>query len=55
VRKGQRLGKVEVYDGSRLVASSRLVAAEGVSEPGWLGKASWYAKRTASNLWGIFS
>ncbi len=55
VKKGQRLGKVEVYDGSRLVATSRLVAAEAVSEPGLLGKASWYAKQTASNLWGIFS
>jgi D-alanyl-D-alanine carboxypeptidase (penicillin-binding protein 5/6) len=55
VRKGQRLGKVEVYDGSQLVASSKLVAAEAVSEPGWLGKASWYARQTASNLWGIFS
>ena len=55
VKKGQRLGKVEVYDGSRLVAMSRLVAAEAVSEPGWLGKASWYAKQTAANLWGMFS
>jgi D-alanyl-D-alanine carboxypeptidase len=55
VRKGQRLGKVEVYDGSQLVASSKLVAAEAVSEPGWLDKASWYARQTASNLWGIFS
>ena len=26
-----------------------------VSEPGWLGKASWYAQQTAANLWGIFS
>ena len=55
VKKGQRLGTVEVYDGSRLVAKSRLVAAEAVSEPGWLGKASWYAKQTAANLWGMFS
>jgi serine-type D-Ala-D-Ala carboxypeptidase (penicillin-binding protein 5/6) len=55
VRKGQRLGRVEVYDGKRLVASSRLVAAEAVSEPDWLGKASWYAQRTAANLWGIFT
>ena len=55
VRKGQRLGKVDVYDGNRLVASSRLVAAESVSEPGWLGKATWYAEQTAANLWGIFS
>ena len=29
-RKGQRLGRVEVYDGIRLVASSKLVAAEAV-------------------------
>ena len=55
VKQGQRLGKVEVYDGSRLVATSRLVAAEAVSDPGLLGKASWYARQTASNLWGIFS
>ena len=53
VRKGQRLGRVDVYDDDRLVASSRLVAAEAVSEPGWLGKASWYARQTAANLWGI--
>lgn len=55
VRKGQRLGRVEVYDGTRLVASSHLVAASAVSEPGWLAKAGWYAERTASNLWGLFS
>ncbi len=55
VRKGQRLGRVDVYDGARVVASSRLVAADAVSEPDWLGKASWYAQRTASNLWGMFS
>jgi len=54
VRRGQRLGRVEVYDGKRLVASSRLVAAEAVSEPDWLGKASWYAQQTAANLWAIF-
>ncbi len=55
VREGQRLGRVEVYDGKRLVASSRLVAAEGVSEPGRLGKTWWYAERTAANLWGLFT
>jgi len=55
VRKGQRLGKIDVYDGNRLVASSRLVAAESVSEPGLLGKAAWYARQTAANLWGIFT
>jgi len=53
VRKGQRLGRVEVYDGNRLVASSNLVAAAAVTEPGLLGKARWYATQTAENLWGI--
>jgi len=55
VRKGQRLGRVEVYDGNRLVASSTLVAAAAVSEPGLFGKARWYATQTAKNLWGMFT
>jgi D-alanyl-D-alanine carboxypeptidase (penicillin-binding protein 5/6) len=53
VRKGQRVGRVEVYEGNRLVASSMLVAARSVSEPGLLGKARWYASRTVANLWGL--
>ena len=55
VREGRRLGKVEVWDGDVLLASSPLVAAEDVTEPGVLGKAGWYVERTAANLWGIFS
>lgn len=55
VRRGQRVGRVEVYDGTRLVASSPLVAAQAVSEPTWFGKSVWYAERTASNLWGLVS
>ncbi|MGH3136433.1 MAG: D-alanyl-D-alanine carboxypeptidase family protein [Gaiellaceae bacterium] len=55
VRKGQRLGRVEVYEGNRLVASSNLVASAAVSEPGLSGKARWYVTRTAENLWGIFT
>jgi D-alanyl-D-alanine carboxypeptidase (penicillin-binding protein 5/6) len=55
VRKSQRLGRVEVYDGNRLVSSSNLVAAAAVSEPGLSGKARWYATQTAENLWGIFT
>lgn len=53
VRSGQRLGRVEVYDGNRLLASSNLVAAAGVSEPGFLGKTVWYARRTVENLWEL--
>ena len=55
VRKGQHLGRVEVWDGNRLLASSRLVAAADVSEPGLLGKAAWFVRRTAANLWGLVS
>jgi len=53
VRQGQPLGRVKVYEGGRLLASSKLVAARSVSEPGVLGKAAWYAKRTAENLWEL--
>jgi len=55
VRTGQALGRVEVWSGDELVASSNLVAAETVAEPGFLGKARWYATRTIENLWGLVS
>ncbi len=53
VREGERLGRVEVWEGDRLVASSNLVAAKPVSEPGNLGKAVWLAERTAENMWEL--
>ena len=53
VRTGARLGRIDVYAGSRLVASADLVAASAVSEPGLLRKAAWYAETTAENLWGL--
>lgn len=53
VQKGQSLGRVDVYRGNRLVASTSLLAAEAVSEPGLLGKAIWYAGRTARNFWEL--
>ena len=53
VSKGDRLGRVEVYDGNRLVAASNLVAAEAAQEAGFLAKVQWYASETVSNLWGI--
>jgi D-alanyl-D-alanine carboxypeptidase (penicillin-binding protein 5/6) len=53
VAKGERLGRVEVYDGNRLVASSNLVAAEAVADAGLWAKAKWYATQTARNLSGL--
>ena len=55
VEKGQRLGRVEVYAGDRLVVSSNLVAAKTVAEPGLLGKMRWYATHTVENLWGMLT
>ncbi len=53
VEKGQRLGRVEVYDQNRLVASSNLVAAAAVADAGFWAKAKWYATQTAHNLWEL--
>ena len=55
VREGQALGRVELWYRDSLVASSNLVAASSVSEPGLLGKAWWYARTTAGNLWGLLT
>lgn len=55
VRAGARLGEVRVYDGSRLVAFSPLVAARAVAEPGASGKMAWYARRTVHHLAGFVS
>jgi D-alanyl-D-alanine carboxypeptidase (penicillin-binding protein 5/6) len=53
VAKGEGLGRVEVYEGNRLVASSNLVAAEAVADAGLFAKAKWHVTETARNLWGM--
>jgi serine-type D-Ala-D-Ala carboxypeptidase (penicillin-binding protein 5/6) len=53
VAKGEGLGRVEVYEGDRLVASSNLVAAEAVADAGLFAKAKWHVTETARNLWGM--
>jgi serine-type D-Ala-D-Ala carboxypeptidase (penicillin-binding protein 5/6) len=55
VTAGQAVGRVEVYEGARLVASSNLVAAEAVADAGLLAKSRWYAARTARNLWEMLT
>jgi D-alanyl-D-alanine carboxypeptidase (penicillin-binding protein 5/6) len=52
VTRGEELGEVQVYDGSRLVAHSPLVAAQDVAAPNLPSKAAWYAKRAAENIKG---
>ena len=51
VRKGQRLGEVQVLDGATVVASSPLVAAESIARPGRADRVRFYAGRTVHHLW----
>ncbi|HUF01942.1 MAG TPA: serine hydrolase [Gaiellaceae bacterium] len=53
VLEGQTLGRVEIWYQNRLLASSNLVAASAISEPGLLGKAWWYVRSTADTFWGF--
>jgi D-alanyl-D-alanine carboxypeptidase len=50
VRQGSPLGQLRVYQGSRLVASSPLVAARSVSGPSLPGRVGWYIGRMFTNL-----
>jgi D-alanyl-D-alanine carboxypeptidase (penicillin-binding protein 5/6) len=55
VRKGQRLGRVEVYAGSKLIASRPLVATRSIVKPGLVGRAEWYTGRTLHHVAGWFT
>jgi D-alanyl-D-alanine carboxypeptidase (penicillin-binding protein 5/6) len=55
VRAGQVLGRVEVWDGKRLLGRRELVASRTVNRPGLAGRLRWYAGRTAGNLWSLFT
>jgi D-alanyl-D-alanine carboxypeptidase (penicillin-binding protein 5/6) len=55
VRRGQQLGRVEVWLGDRLIGRRRLVAARAVGAPGVAGRVTWYATRTVKDIGGLFS
>lgn len=55
VRKGQRLGEVQVLDRGKVIARSQLVAAYAVGRPGPLGRVGFYAGRTLDHLGGLFA
>jgi D-alanyl-D-alanine carboxypeptidase len=55
VAKGQRLGRVQVYAGRKLVAASPLVATRSIARPGLAGRAGWYTKRTFHHIGDWFS
>jgi D-alanyl-D-alanine carboxypeptidase (penicillin-binding protein 5/6) len=54
VHKGDRLGRVEVWRGPKLVVSRPLTAARTVEKPGVAGRVSWYAGRTVHHVLGLF-
>jgi D-alanyl-D-alanine carboxypeptidase (penicillin-binding protein 5/6) len=55
VARGQRLGEVRVYAGSKLIGREPLVAGRAISRPGAIGRAGFYLKRTGHHLWSWVS
>ncbi|HVS86232.1 MAG TPA: D-alanyl-D-alanine carboxypeptidase family protein [Gaiellaceae bacterium] len=53
VTRGQRLGRVEIWQNGKLLGMRPLVAARSVSRPGIVGRIRWYATRTVHDLWGL--
>ena len=53
VAKGVIVGRVEVYDGDRLVGASNLVTRAAIADVGSLAKARWYGSQTMRNAWEI--
>jgi D-alanyl-D-alanine carboxypeptidase len=53
VQAGDVLGRVEVWEGGKLRARSRLVASRTVNKPGLGGRLGWYAGRTLHHLGGL--
>jgi hypothetical protein len=55
VRRGDVLGELRVYDRSKLLGRTPLVAAQDREAPGAVDRVKWYAGRTASHIGGWFS
>jgi len=53
VRRGERLGRVEVWQGGELLGTRPLVAARAVPRPDLGGRIRWYATRTVHDLRGL--
>jgi serine-type D-Ala-D-Ala carboxypeptidase (penicillin-binding protein 5/6) len=51
--RGQRLGRIEVWEGGTLLGSRPLLAARTVRRPGFGGRLRWYTTRTVHDLWGL--
>ena len=54
VRRGQALGRVEIWRGRDLLGSRPLRAARSVEKPGAFSRLGWYAGRTMHHVAGFF-
>jgi len=50
IRRGDALGRVEIWQDGRLLATRDLVASRTVNKPGFGGRLGWYAGRTIHHL-----
>jgi D-alanyl-D-alanine carboxypeptidase (penicillin-binding protein 5/6) len=50
VKRGQSLGRIEIWAGGRLLGSRRLQADRTIGRPGLAGRLRWYSTRTVHNL-----
>ena len=55
VTRGERLGRVELFQRGRLLGRVPLVASRSVKRPGLAGRAGWYARRTLDHVAGWFT
>ncbi len=55
VRKGQVVGRVEVWSAGRLVGGRPLVASRSVEAPALAARVGWYARRTVHDVVSLFT
>jgi len=53
VARGQRLGRIDVFTGGKLLGTRPLVAARTIARPGVGGRLRWYSARTMHHLAGL--
>jgi D-alanyl-D-alanine carboxypeptidase (penicillin-binding protein 5/6) len=55
IRRGEVLGRIEIWAGADLIGRRPLVASRAVAAPSTLGRVDWYARRTVHDIAGLFT
>jgi D-alanyl-D-alanine carboxypeptidase (penicillin-binding protein 5/6) len=55
VRRGQRLGRIRVVNGTRVVGVRALVASRTITRPSFFGRIGWYGGRTLRHIGSWFT